>query len=106
MRDFTGGRQISEYGALKTLALVGFLSSALFSLGCAGLVSSKNPGSNPPGSTTPSVSITAPANGATVEGMVTITASATDSAGIAAVQFLLDGANLGSRVTTSRYSVS
>ncbi|MEO8662608.1 MAG: LamG-like jellyroll fold domain-containing protein, partial [Bryobacteraceae bacterium] len=46
----------------------------------------------------PSVSLTAPAAGATVTGLTTITASATDDVGVVGVQFLLDGANLGAEV--------
>jgi hypothetical protein len=46
----------------------------------------------------PSVSIIAPAPNARVQGMTVVTASATDNVGVAAVQFLLDGANLGAPV--------
>ena len=41
--------------------------------------------------TAPSVSLTAPANGASVSGTVTLTASATDTVGVAKVDFLIDG---------------
>jgi chitodextrinase len=55
----------------------------------------------------PSVSLTAPAGGATVSGSaVTVSASASDNVGVAGVQFRLDGANLGAEDTTSPYSVS
>jgi Bacterial Ig domain len=58
-------------------------------------------------STTPlTVSITSPVNGATVSGTVTVVATATASDAITGVQFLLDGANLGSIVTSSPYSIS
>src|SRR5438128_1939422 len=57
-------------------------------------------------STPPAVSLTAPANGATVAGTVTISASATDNVGVVAVQFMLDGANLGAEVTTAPYATS
>jgi len=56
--------------------------------------------------TPPTVSITAPAANTTVSGTVTVSATATDSVGIASVQFLLDGANLGSPVTSQPYSVA
>src|SRR6185436_7115785 len=57
--------------------------------------------------TAPAVSVTAPANGATVSGgAVTVSASASDNVGVAGVQFLLDGANLGTEVTAAPYSVS
>jgi len=54
----------------------------------------------------PTVSITAPAAGATVSGTVTVSANATDNVGVTSVQFLLDGANLGSAVTSIPYSIS
>ena len=52
-------------------------------------------------STPPTVSLTAPSNGATVTGTTVISATATDNTAIAGVQFLLDGANLGSEVAGS-----
>jgi len=60
----------------------------------------------PADTTPPVVSITAPANGATVSGTTTISASASDNDAVAGVQFLLDGANLGTEETTSPYSIS
>src|SRR5207253_1674688 len=56
--------------------------------------------------TTPTVAITAPANGATVSGTVTVSATASDNVGVVGVQFKLDGANLGAEVTAAPYSVS
>ena len=52
----------------------------------------------------PSVSITAPAAGANVAGAVNITATAADNVGVAGVQFVLDGVNLGAEDTTAPYS--
>ena len=62
----------------------------------------------PPGDTTPpTVSITAPANGATVRGTVTVTADAADNVGVVGVQFLLDdGVNGSADARTPPYSVS
>ena len=54
----------------------------------------------------PTVSVTAPANNATVSGTVSVTASASDDTGVAGVQFKLDGVNFGSEDMTSPYSVS
>lgn len=54
----------------------------------------------------PTISITAPASGATVSGTVTVTATASDNVGVASVQFQLDGANLGAVDTATPYSVS
>src|SRR5437667_167665 len=56
--------------------------------------------------TPPTVSISSPVNGVTVSGTITVTANASDNVGVASVQFLLDGANLGSLDTASPYSVS
>jgi hypothetical protein len=59
-----------------------------------------------PDTTPPTVSLTAPANGAAVSGIVTVSANASDNVGVASVQFQLDGANLGSLVKASPYSVT
>jgi hypothetical protein len=56
--------------------------------------------------TPPTVSITAPANGATVAGTVTVSASASDNVGVVGVQFKLDGVNLGAEVTAAPYTLS
>ncbi len=58
--------------------------------------------------TTPSVSITAPANGAAIAGSVVVSANAVDNSGVAGVQFMLDGAKLGQLATGSgpSYSIS
>jgi len=56
--------------------------------------------------TPPTVSITAPAAGATVLGTMTVSASANDNVGIVGVQFKLDGINLGAEDTTDAYSIS
>ena len=56
--------------------------------------------------TPPTVSISAPAAGATVSGTVSISASAADNIGVAGVQFLVDGANLGAEVTAAPYTLS
>ena len=61
--------------------------------------------SNPPPPTA-TVSVTAPSAGATVSGAASVTASASSSAGIASVQFQLDGANVGSPKTAAPYSMS
>ncbi len=59
-----------------------------------------------PDAIAPTVSITAPTNGATVSGTITVSASASDNVGVVGVQFKLDGANLGTEDTTSPYSIS
>src|SRR5207302_304336 len=60
----------------------------------------------PPDTTPPTVSITAPANGAPVSGIITVSANASDNVGVAGVQFRLGGARLGLEVTTAPYTVS
>jgi O-glycosyl hydrolase len=56
--------------------------------------------------TPPSVFISSPDNNATVSGTITIAANAGDNVGVAGVQFLLDGNNLGAEDFTSPYTVS
>lgn len=53
--------------------------------------------------TAPTVNVTAPSNGATVSGTVTITASASDNVGVSRVEFFVDGALVGTD-TSSPYS--
>jgi hypothetical protein len=59
-----------------------------------------------PDTVAPSVVLTGPAAEATVSGTVTITADAADDVGVAGVQFLVDGVNLGAEDGASPYSVS
>jgi Bacterial Ig domain len=61
--------------------------------------------SGPPDTTPPTTSITAPANGATVSGTVTITASASDNVGVTKVEIYIDSA-LATTLTTSPYNFS
>jgi len=56
--------------------------------------------------TAPTVSITSPANGATVSGTVTISAAASDDVGVAGVQFKYNGINLGPEDNAAPYSVT
>jgi hypothetical protein len=61
----------------------------------------------PPDTTPPTVSLSVPANGATVTGAsVTVSATASDNVGVSGVQFKLDGANLNSEDTSSPYSIT
>ena len=59
----------------------------------------------PPDTTPPTVSVTAPAEGASVGQSVTVSATAADNTGVTGVQFLLDGVALGAEDTTGPYSV-
>jgi O-glycosyl hydrolase len=56
--------------------------------------------------TAPTVAVTAPANGATVSGIVTLGANASDDVGVMGVQFKVDGVNASAEDTTSPYSTS
>jgi hypothetical protein len=61
---------------------------------------------NPPDNTAPTISLSAPAGGSTVQNSVTVSANASDNVGVAGVQFKLDGANLQSEDTSSPYSIN
>jgi chitodextrinase len=59
-----------------------------------------------PDSSPPSVSVSAPAAGATVSGTVSVQANATDNVGVTSVQFLLDGNALGAPDTSAPFSTA
>src|SRR5581483_9341047 len=56
--------------------------------------------------TPPSVSVTAPTNGATVSGNVSVSANATDDVVVTGVQFQVDGANIGPVIKSAPYATS
>ncbi|MDB5254500.1 MAG: hypothetical protein JWL80_566 [Parcubacteria group bacterium] len=57
--------------------------------------------------TPPTVSMTAPTNGATVSGSsVAVSATASDNTSVIGVQFKLDGTNLGTEDTSSAYGIT
>ena len=60
----------------------------------------------PPDTTPPTVSVTAPAAGATVSGDVTVTATAADNVAVAGVSFFVDGQAVGAEDTSVPYSVT
>jgi Bacterial Ig domain len=65
------------------------------------------PGSGGGGTATPpTVSLVAPVYGGTVDALSTLWANASDAHGITGVQFLLDGAVMGSEVTTAPYTMT
>jgi chitodextrinase len=53
--------------------------------------------------TPPTVSVTAPASGASLSGITNVTVSASDASGVASVQLLVDGAAVGAPATTTPY---
>lgn len=63
-------------------------------------------GGAPADVTPPTVSMSAPADGATISGVATVSATAGDDVGVASVQFLHDGAPLGAPVTAAPYSIA
>src|SRR4029077_2330686 len=56
--------------------------------------------------TPPSVSITSPTANQTVTGTIPVSATASDNVAVASVQFKLDGANLGTAVTSAPYQIN
>jgi hypothetical protein len=60
----------------------------------------------PVDTTPPTVSITSPASGASVSGTITVSANAMDNVAVASVQFQVDGANAGSKVSVAPYTTS
>ncbi len=60
----------------------------------------------PTDTTPPTVSLTAPASGATVSGTIPVSATASDNLGVSGVQFKLDGVNLQAEDATSPYSIN
>ncbi len=56
--------------------------------------------------TPPTVTITAPANGANVSGTVIVSANAADNVSVASVQLQLDGANVGAADTAAPFTFS
>lgn len=67
---------------------------------------STEPPPPPPGDTSPPVvSMTSPAAGANVSGVVTVAATASDNVGVARVRFFVDAAQVGADDTAAPYSV-
>ena len=53
----------------------------------------------------PNIIITSPLDNTTINGIVTVSAKASDDTGVTGVQFLLDGANLSNEITIAPYSI-
>ena len=60
----------------------------------------------PPDTTPPTVSMTAPASGATLSGVTPVSATAADNVGVVGVQFMLDGAAWGAEVAAAPYATT
>jgi hypothetical protein len=59
-----------------------------------------------PSDARPSVNVTAPSAGATVSGVITLSATASDDIGVSGVQFKIDGAAVGNEDTAAPYSMN
>jgi Domain of unknown function (DUF4082)/Bacterial Ig-like domain/Bacterial Ig domain len=94
-----GGNGVYLYGAASAFPTQSYNASNYW----VDMVFSPNGGETVP----PTVSMTAPINGATVSGAaLTVSANASDNVGVVGVQFKLDGVNLGAEDTTSPYSTT
>ena len=104
-------------GLSGATAWTGYLNNLPVTNGGSNLFSTVSPkfsiiprttGGSTGGSTPPAVSVSSPTNGATVSGMMNVTATATPAGGatITSVQVLLDGANAGAPITTPPYTMS
>ncbi len=83
----------------------GFLQTDNFFLGTVTNTSDPEPEPEPD-PTPPTVSLTTPSEGSTVNGVVVVSASADDVTEVAGVQFKLNGSNLGAEDTSAPYSVN
>jgi hypothetical protein len=103
----------SQNGVLKYTSAVAptyplLLDAALGSVGGAvqSAVISGGDGGGGGDTTAPTVTLTAPADGATVSGTVTVSATASDNVSVVGIQFKLDGANLGAEDTAAPYAIT
>ena len=99
--DIAEDRVVSAAGSYSATAAMS--SSGYWIMQMAAFKAAGAPDSTPD-TTPPTVAITAPSPNATVTSTVTVAASATDNVAVAGVQFLLDGAPIGSEVLDPPYS--
>lgn len=97
---FTTPANVKQVSIYHVINKVGSLQTDAYNL-----TDLSDPGTTPT-PVPPTVSISAPTNGATVSGTQTITANASDTTGISGVQFKVDGANFGAEDTTAPYTTS
>ncbi|HEY1266910.1 MAG TPA: Ig-like domain-containing protein [Candidatus Binatia bacterium] len=92
---------------VKSKDSAGSLStSADFTLTTTGSSTGPTGPTGPSGGSAPTVAIITPSSGLSVKGKIKVTATASDSDGIAGVQFQLDGQNLGSEDNFAPYTVN
>lgn len=99
----TNVRARAGHRAWRTSALLAVCASVA---ACATVPANEQPDRQPDAAVTESLTITSPTNGSTVSGTITVSASASGNLTVTAVQFLLDGDNLGSEDTSSPFSTS
>ena len=113
-RIYRDGTQVGDVSG-TTFSDAGVTSGATYAYtvkaydGAGNLSAASSPASvttPAPDASPPSVSVSAPAAGATVSGTATVQADASDNVGVASVQFLLDGAPLGAADTSAPFSTS
>lgn len=95
---FTTPADVTKVTVYHVLAKKGSLQTDAYEL-----VNTSTPA---PAPTAPAVTLTAPANGATISGTQTVTANASDAVGVSGVQFKVDGNALGAEDTSAPYSTS
>jgi hypothetical protein len=83
-----------------------YLATAQDAAGNISAPSNQSTGISQADTTPPSVSMTSPTSGTTISGTVAVAANASDNVAVASVQFVLDGTNYGSPITTAPYSLS
>ena len=94
-RNFISGYPLVADGQVGLIWTEG---TTIFNVAAASLVVASD-------TTAPSVSMIAPAAGATLFDTVAVAASATDNIGVAGVQFTLDGTSLGAEFTAAPYAI-
>jgi chitodextrinase len=113
-RIFRGASQVGEVaGTSFTDTTVAPSTSYTYTVKAFDGAGNLSPASDPLGVTTPAgdttpptVSLTAPASGATLTGTTTLKATASDTSGIAGVQFLVDGSPVGAEDKSAPYELA
>jgi hypothetical protein len=101
--DVTGQYALwtSNMGGARLDAFIAWVPSQLLVGG-----STPPPPPPPPAPVAPSVTMSAPIDGSTVSGAVTVSSDASDDGAVQGVQFILDGAPLGAEDSAAPYSVA
>jgi hypothetical protein len=89
---------VSRLDTWGLVSSVGTLNVCSFALGAGGAL--------PPDTVKPQVSLTAPAAGASLKGVVTLSGTASDDTAVSGVRFSADGVAVGAELLTPPYSVS